>query len=132
MVNAPVIPVAPTVAITSPVSGASFTAPASLTVTANATDTDGTIVKVEFYNGATKLGEDLTSPYTFAWSNVAAGSYNLTAVATDNAGLNATSSAVQIYCKRPSISSSNGCYYFSNYRFGLYCPGQHHYKRQRC
>ena len=86
----------PTVNITSPTSGSSFTAPANVTINANAADADGTVSKVEFFQNGVKLGEDLTSPYSFAWSNVAAGSYNLTAKATDNAGLSTTSSTVAI------------------------------------
>ncbi|MCX7806675.1 MAG: Ig-like domain-containing protein, partial [Planctomycetota bacterium] len=56
--------VPPTVSITSPSSGATFTAPANITITANAADSDGSIAKVEFFNGSTKLGEDTTSPYS--------------------------------------------------------------------
>ncbi|MBM3757086.1 MAG: hypothetical protein FJW38_24265 [Acidobacteria bacterium] len=62
-------PVAPTVSISSPVNNASFTAPASVTIDATAATTQGTITQVEFYNGATLLGTDTTSPYSFAWSN---------------------------------------------------------------
>ncbi len=85
--------VAPTVSITSPTNNASFLAPTDLTFTANASDTDGTITKVEFFAGTNQLGEDLTSPYSLVWSNVAAGTYSLTARATDDQGT-ATSSAV--------------------------------------
>jgi predicted phage tail protein len=53
---------------------------------ATASDADGTVTKVEFYNGTTKLGEDLTAPYSFTWSGVAAGTYTLTARAVDNLG----------------------------------------------
>jgi glucose/arabinose dehydrogenase len=86
----------PVVNITSPASGAVFTAPASVSINATATDGDGSISKVEFFNGINKLGEDSTSPYSFTWSNVAAGSYSLTAKATDNAGGITTSAAVAI------------------------------------
>jgi xyloglucan-specific exo-beta-1,4-glucanase len=86
----------PTVSITSPANNASFTAPASVTINANAADADGTVSKVEFYNGTTLLGSDATSPYSFAWSSVAAGTYSLTAKATDNAGATTTSAAVSI------------------------------------
>jgi Bacterial Ig domain len=86
----------PTVAITTPASGDSFTAPANITVNANASDSDGSIVKVEFFNGGTKLGEDSSNPYIFAWSGVAAGSYSLTAKATDNLGAATASGAVSI------------------------------------
>jgi chitinase len=52
--------------------------------------------KVEFYKGTTLLGTDTTSPYSFAWSSVAAGTYSLTAVAYDTAGAKTTSSVVTI------------------------------------
>ncbi|SFE06742.1 chitinase [Chitinophaga sp. CF118] len=86
----------PVVSITSPAASASFNAPASITITASASDADGSVSKVEFYNGSTKLGESSTSPYTYSWTNVAAGSYSLTAKATDNAGAVTTSATVAI------------------------------------
>ena len=88
--------VAPTASITGPAAGATFTAPATVTINANAADSDGTITKVDFYQGATLLGTDTTSPYSFAWTNVAAGSFSLTVKATDNAGAVTTSAAVAI------------------------------------
>ena len=56
----------PNVQITAPVSGASFTAPASITLTAAAADTDGTISKVDFFRGSTLLGTDTSAPYSFS------------------------------------------------------------------
>jgi RHS repeat-associated protein len=92
----------PTVSITSPAAGASFTAPAAITINATATDANGTVTKVDFYNGATLLGSDTTSPYSFAWANVAAGSYSITAKATDNAGAVTTSSAISLTVAAPN------------------------------
>jgi hypothetical protein len=86
----------PVVSITSPASGASFSAPATVSITASASDADGTVNKVEFYNGSTLLGTDATSPYSFTWSGVATGSYTLTAKAYDNLNAVATSSAINI------------------------------------
>lgn len=86
----------PTVALTAPVNGASFLEPATIWLTAEAADADGTIAKVEFFNGAVKLGEDSTAPYTFEWSGVAAGPYSLTARATDNLTASTTSAPVGI------------------------------------
>lgn len=88
--------VAPTASITSPANGATFTAPASITINANAADTDGTVSSVAFYQGSTLLGTDTTSPYSFTWSSVAAGTYSLTARATDNGGATGTSAAVSV------------------------------------
>jgi hypothetical protein len=91
----------PSVIITSPINGASFTPPATISITANASDADGSISKVEFYTGNTKLGEKSSVPYTFTWTNVAVGAYSLTAAATDNQGAKTTSPVI-------SISVNNG------------------------
>src|SRR5258708_31126715 len=73
----------PTVSLTSPAANASFTAPATVTLHPTAADADGTVTTVEFFNGSASLGVVTTAPYSFTWSNVAAGAYNLTVVATD-------------------------------------------------
>src|SRR5215218_65175 len=91
---APFIP--PTVTLTSPPNNSSFIAGSTIQLTANASDSDGSIIKVEFFQGATKLGEDTSAPYSFDWTNVAAGNYVLTAVATDNQAQVTTSSAVNV------------------------------------
>lgn len=96
----------PTVEITSPTTGTSFNAPATITLTANATDTDGSVTKVDFYNGATLLGSDATSPYTFSWTSVAAGTYIITAVVTDNKGATATSAPISLTVITPSCSAT--------------------------
>jgi YD repeat-containing protein len=96
----------PSVSITSPTGGASFTAPATINITANASDPDpgGSVAKVEFFQGATKLGEDTSSPYAFIWSNVTAGSHSLTAKATDNNGAQTTSAAVSVTVSLPTVT----------------------------
>jgi hypothetical protein len=76
----------PAVSITSPANSSSFTTPATINITANASDADGAISKVEFFNGSTKLGETTTAPYTFNWTAVPAGSYTIKVVATDDRG----------------------------------------------
>jgi len=86
----------PTVALTSPANNATFTAPAAISIAANASDTDGTVAKVDFFNGSTLLGTSTAAPYGITWSGVAAGTYTLTAVATDNSGASTTSSPVTI------------------------------------
>jgi len=86
----------PTVSLTSPTSGATFTAPANVTLSANATDSDGTIARVEFYNGTTLLNSDTAAPYSFTWSSVPAGTYAVKAVAYDNSGASTSSAAVTV------------------------------------
>ncbi len=93
----------PVIAFTSPLSGATFTAPASVTLTATATDPDGTIAKVDFYHGSALLVSDNIYPYSFTGTGVPTGTYTLTAKATDNAGATVTSVPVTINV----IQSSN-------------------------
>jgi hypothetical protein len=103
---------APTVSLTAPSDGATYTAPATVTLAATATDSDGTIARVDFYRGSTLIGSDTSSPYSVSWSNVAAGTYTLTAVATDNSGNTTTSNAASITVSSttnapPSVSITN-------------------------
>ncbi len=86
----------PWVTFTSPSSGAIFTAPATIALSATAGDTGGYITQVEFYRGSILIGKDTSSPYTFSWTNVSVGSYSLTAVARDNAGATTVSSTRDI------------------------------------
>lgn len=86
----------PTVSITSPANNAMFTPPASVTINANASDTDGSITKVDFYQGTTLIGTDTTAPYSFTWSGVSSGSFVLTVKATDNRGAVSTSAPVAV------------------------------------
>ena len=94
--NVTVINPAPTVALTSPTNNQVFaTTPATIAIAANAND-DGTISKVEFFNGTTLLNSDATAPYSYSWTGVAAGNYTITAKAYDNQNAITTSSAVTI------------------------------------
>jgi len=83
---------APMVSITSPSNGTMFNAPASFAIIAHASDSNGYIAKVEFYNGAQKIGEDVTAPYTCHVRRLAAGKYFISAVAKDNQGVSASAS----------------------------------------
>src|SRR5262249_4036714 len=74
----------PQVTITAPAPGNAGSAPASLTLTADAGDSDGTVVSVDFYNGASLIARTTSTPFMTTWPSVEAGSYTLTAVATDD------------------------------------------------
>jgi RHS repeat-associated protein len=95
----------PTVALTSPVAGAKFNAPATILLTASAADADGAVAKVDFYQGAMLLGSAVAPPYSFAWMNVASGAYNVTAVATDDRGATTTSAAIAVLVNAPPVVS---------------------------
>ena len=76
---------APTVAITSPVRG-DYPPAGDITIEATASDEDGAVDRVAFYNGTTYLGEDTTAPYTFTWTSVTDGCYEIVAKAIDDLG----------------------------------------------
>lgn len=99
----------PYVSITSPWSGSSVAQPATINITAAAGDVDGTVTKVEFYAGSTFLGSASGSPYSCTWKNVPAGTYSLTAKATDNDGLTTTSASISVTVTNnaPIISIAN-------------------------
>jgi len=86
----------PTVSLTSPGSGATYVAPASISMSASATDSDGSITKVEFYRGSALIGTSTTAPYSVVATNVPTGTYTLTAKAYDNAGASTTSGGVSV------------------------------------
>jgi hypothetical protein len=99
---------APTVSITAPTTGSSFTQGAKVTITANAADlgTGGSapsgVASVTFYlDGTTKVATDNSSPWTTNWntSKIAKGTHKLTAVAKDVAGNSTTSAGITVTIK---------------------------------
>jgi chitodextrinase len=96
----------PTVSIMSPSEGTSVNGPAQITLTASASDSDGSITRTEFYDGATKIGEDTNAPYSIVWNNVQPGQHMLSAVAYDDTGAAGTSQTVSLNVSRLAISQS--------------------------
>jgi chitinase len=86
----------PAVALTAPANNSSFPVGTNVQVSANASDSDGTVVRVEFFADGLKFAEDTSSPYSAAWSGGGAGAHSLTARATDNASNTTTSAAVNV------------------------------------
>jgi len=96
----------PTVVLTAPANNSSYIVPATVSLTAAASDTDGTAIKVEFYDGVNFLGSATAVPYTFTWTNVPAGTHTLSAKATDNLGGTGTSAAVTIAVTNLALAST--------------------------
>jgi hypothetical protein len=96
----------PLVTLVGPTNGTVFTAPTNIVLSANASDLDGSISKVEFFQGTTKLGETNNAPYQFTWINAPAGLYSLTAKATDDSGAATISLPAAITVTAPSVSAT--------------------------
>ena len=71
----------PTVTLTSPANGATFAAPATVSLAATASDSDGHDCQSRVLFGTTLLNSDGTAPYAFSWTSVPAGTYGVRAVA---------------------------------------------------
>ena len=95
-VNITVVDQNPSVIVTNPVENASFSSGDLVFISATASDLDGTVSQVEFFEGTTSLSVDTTSPYSLIWPYPADGAYVLTAVAIDNDSNSTTSTAVNI------------------------------------
>jgi hypothetical protein len=86
---------APSVALTLPTDGTALTAPATIELTADATDEDG-IKFVTFWAGKHQVGIDKTAPYSVTLDKVMAGTYTFTARAVDIYGREKTSTPVKV------------------------------------
>jgi plastocyanin len=94
----------PTVSIAYPDDNSAYQFPATITMEATAQDSDGTIVKVEFFDGLGSIGVVTNAPYAMTF-NLAATRHVITAVATDNLGATATSPIVHLnVAMRPTLT----------------------------
>jgi endoglucanase Acf2 len=105
----------PTVSLTSPYNNSTFTQGNPVTISANAGDFDGTIQKVDFYEGNNLINTISAAPYTTQW-NPGPGTYTLMAKATDNEGAESTSQIINVViaplmmCTETSSEASQGTF----------------------
>jgi hypothetical protein len=124
--------VSPTVAITAPTDNTTYTLGKTVTITASASDFDGTVQKVDFYQGSTLISSTTTAPFTSQWTPSATGNYVLTAQATDNGGAVGTSQSVNVtisaimLCSETSKASSQGTF-STGYKFSYETIGTNVY-----
>ena len=97
----------PTVSLTAPSSGTAVDVSTAVTISATAADTDGSIVKVDFYAGTTLLGSDTTAPYSISWTPIISDTYVIQAKTTDNDGASASSILSYVEVKSPITTTLN-------------------------
>jgi hypothetical protein len=93
----------PTVNLVALASSAVYTAPTPVAFTAQVSDTDGIVTRVEFYNEATLLATDTAYPYDFTWAEVASGTYTMTATVYDDVEASTTSAPLIIVVTEPVV-----------------------------
>jgi len=91
---------APSVTLSAAATG---TVGSAMAVTATAADSDGSVTRVEFFDGATSLNVDTVAPFAYSWTPGTAGTHTLTAVATDDQGATTRSAAVSV-----SVAAGSG------------------------
>jgi hypothetical protein len=108
-VSITVTAVPPTVSLTSPTAAATVGLSAPVTLTASASATGGTVMRVDFLaqlpgaSTSTVVGSLLTPPYSFTWTPTAAGIVGLSARVTDSNGTVATSPAISVIVVAPIV-----------------------------
>lgn len=109
--NITALNVAPTVTLTSPADNAAYFTTDTISFSANASDPDGGVTKVQFFAGTTQLGSDITTPpYQYSQAISTAGNYNITAKATDTSNATTTSSIAHIQVTnqpQPTLAAPN-------------------------
>ena len=104
-VNAAASP--PTLSITNPANNALFIAPANVTIQVTVTNGSSAVTNVQFRVGSNTLTNETSAPFSATTNNLAAGSYSLSAIATDNNGLKATNSVSIIVDTPPTVTITN-------------------------
>jgi RHS repeat-associated protein len=97
----------PTVALTSPANGASYEVGDSVPMSATASDSDGSINRVEFWVDGAKVDQDASSPYSRNWSAAGVGDHTIQAQAFDNRGAMTATTAVTVHVAAPANTAPN-------------------------
>ena len=114
---APAVNAAPLVRMLTPATGTTVNSPGSIALSADASDSDGSISKVRFYANGALINTDLVAPYAYVYAGLGAGTYSLTAQATDNLGSSTMSAPVVITVTGvPAISLTRRYVYDENER----------------
>jgi YD repeat-containing protein len=105
----------PSVFISAPANGTNYAIGSSVPLAASASDSDGSITSVAFYANNNLVAVDNSSPYQITSWYPVAGTHDIKAIATDNAGLSTTSATIRITVgKPPAISAQDvddDCYF---------------------
>ena len=116
LVLAAAVNLAPTVTVSAP---ATATVGSAIALSAIAADSDGSIASIEFSIGSTLLATDSSSPYAASWTPSVAGSYAVTAKATDNLGATTVSASQTVVVSFASTGPGTGTGLTATYFSGM-------------
>ncbi|USV59528.1 glycosyl hydrolase family 18 protein [Aeromonas encheleia] len=132
-VSAVVAPEAPKASISSPAAGARLTLGRAATVTADVTDANNDVARVELYVNGQKVGEDGSAPWQLNWTPQSKGVAGLKLVATDKANLVGESAQIDVTVEEAALPPTGGnlsCDIRQIYRAdGSECMGDDHARR---
>ena len=94
----------PSINLASPTNSQSLIAPGELTISASASDADGSVARVDFYADSVKLGSVTNTPFSFTWTNPPVGRHEIYAVAVDDQGAATASTVITVYIFDESVS----------------------------
>lgn len=88
---------APTISIIFPLQDETFEEGSDMLIQVLASDLEGEIASVAFYDGTDKIGEEALAPFSFLFNEPAVGSHKITAVATDGSGATGSSDTLNVF-----------------------------------
>jgi len=86
----------PGIGITAPADKSTYTSGMDIKIQAFATEDNGPIAKMDFYEGTNKLGEDTMAPYEYVWQKVEAGEYTISVTTVDDQGTEMESTSITV------------------------------------
>jgi len=96
----------PKITLTAPGDASEFTLGTNIVLKADASDSDGTVSKVDFYSDGKKLASDAAAPYEHTWAGAEVGDHEVYAVATDNNGAMAASVSQNVSVATQTVTNT--------------------------
>ncbi|HQT90494.1 MAG TPA: Ig-like domain-containing protein [Candidatus Kryptobacter bacterium] len=84
------------IAVTAPHAGSDLTAGSNVIINTETSDTNGSVVRVDFYVDGRSIGYDTKAPFDWFWFNVPDGKHVIKAVARDDGGNEYSSGSVSV------------------------------------
>ncbi|WP_296700207.1 Ig-like domain-containing protein [Algoriphagus sp.] len=95
----------PTVSLSQPTQNQVFNIGSPVLITANASDPEGQIQRVEFYVNDNLVGSSTQAPFQFSWNNAPVGNFRIKAKVIDQGSLSAESAVINVSVVDPNSNN---------------------------